>query len=341
MTDENAGGEIIVYRTDDGASRVQLRAIDGSVWLTQAQMAELYGTSVPNIAQIIRRVVADSEVSEATINSELMVRSEGERQVRRDVLTYNLDMILAVGYRVTTPRAVQFRQWATTVLREYLVKGFAMNDEQLKGADTVDYFDELLERIRDIRASEKRFYQKVRDLFAQTSADYDRNSDVAREFFATIQNSLIYAVTGKTAAEVIVARMDASAPNAGLTTWKGNRVRKVDITIAKNYLTAEEIDDLNRITTRFLDFAEDRARRQEQLTMATWAGQTKRFLEFDERPVLNGPGKVSHAAMEKSTGERYAAFDADRRQVEAHDADAQHFDEVERIVHELTEGDPS
>jgi hypothetical protein len=335
---ENEGGEVIVYRTDDGASRVQLREVNGSVWLTQAQMAELYGTSVPNIAQIIRRVVADAEVSEATINSELIVRPEGDRQVRRDVLTYNLDMILAVGYRVTTPRAVQFRQWATTVLREYLVKGFAMNDEQLKGADTVDYFDELLERIRDIRASEKRFYQKVRDLFAATSADYDGNSAVAREFFATIQNSLIYAVTGRTAAELIVSRMDESAPNAGLTSWKGSRVRKADITIAKNYLKVSEIDELNRITTRFLDFAEDRSRRQEQITMAAWAAQTKRFLEFDERPVLGGPGKVSHSAMEKSTGERYATFDAGRRKHEARRADDDHFNEVERIVSELTEG---
>lgn len=309
MTEDRTGGEIIVYRTDDGASRVQLRAVNGSVWLTQSQMADLYGTSVPNIAQIIRRVLADSEVDEATINSELIVQSEGERQVRREVLTYSLDMILALGYRVTTPRAVQFRQWATTVLREYLVKGFAMNDEQLKGADSVDHFDELLERIRDIRASEKRFYQKVRDLFAQTSADYNGNSAVASEFFATIQNSLIYAVTGKTVAELIVDRMDAAAPNAGLTTWKGNRVRKADITIAKNYLASGEIDELNRITTRFLDFAEDRSRRQEQITMATWVAQTKRFLEFDERPVLSGPGTISHSAMEKSTGGRPAGDD--------------------------------
>ena len=200
-------------------------------------------------------------------NSEFLVHTEGGREVRREVLTYNLEMILAVGYRVTTPRAVRFRQWATTVLREYLVKGFAMNDEQLKGADAVDHFDELLERVRDIRASEKRFYQKVRDLFA------------------TIQNNLIFAVTGKRAAKLIVDRMDAAAPNAGLTTWKRNRFRKADITIAKNYVAAKETDELNRITTRFLDCVGDRSRRQEQITMATWGAQRKHFLEFDERAV--------------------------------------------------------
>ncbi|MGL4339905.1 MAG: virulence RhuM family protein [Rhodoglobus sp.] len=335
MTGEQGSGKIIVYHSEDGVSRVMLRAENGSVWLTQAQMAELYGTSIPNIVQIIRRLLAEREVDDATINSELIVRTEGQRRVRRELLTYNLDMILAVGYRVTTSRAVQFRQWATTVLREYLVKGFAINDEQLKGAETADYFDELLERIRDIRASEKRFYQKVRDLFAQTSADYVGSSPVAREFFATIQNTLLFAVTGHTAAELIVSRMDAAAPNAGLTTWKGARVRKADIAVAKNYLTSDEIGELNRITTRFLDFAEDRSRRQEQITMAQWASQTKRFIEFDERPLLSGPGTVSHAAMERSTSQRYEKFDADRSERETREADDDHYAEIERIVDSL------
>ncbi|WP_327033749.1 RhuM family protein [Micromonospora ureilytica] len=213
MTDPT--GELILYRADDGGSVVQLRAAKGTVWLTQAQMAELYGTSVQNIGQIVFRVLADEEVTEATINSELIVRVEGTRQVRREVKVYNLDMILAVGYRVTTPRAVQFRQWATTVLSEYLVKGFAMQDERLKDVAAADYFDELLERIRDIRASEKRFYQKVRDIFATTSADYSGASDTAKTFFATIQNKLLYAVTGQTAGELLVKRADAESPTMG------------------------------------------------------------------------------------------------------------------------------
>lgn len=238
------GGEVIVYRSPDGQSLVQLRAVAGTVWLAQAQIAALYDTSVPNIAQIIRRILEDGEVSTATINSELRVQTEGTRRIRREVKIYNLDMVLAVGYRVTTPRAVQFRQWATTVLREYLVKGFVLDDPRLKDPAGTDYFDELLHRIRDIRASEKRFYQKVRDLFAATSADYDGTSDTAKTFFATIQNKLIFAVTGSTAAELVMRRSDARSPSMGLTTWTGDRIRKSDVVIAKNYLTEPEITGL-------------------------------------------------------------------------------------------------
>jgi len=224
-------GEFILY-TAEGGSQVQLRAVNGTVWLTQSQLAELYGTSLPNITQTIARILDDGEVSEATLNSELIVRQEGSREVRREVKVYNLDMILAIGYRVTTPRAVQFRQWATTVLVEYLVKGFALQDERLKDPAAGDYFDELLERIRDIRASEKRFYQKVRDIFAISSVDYTGSSDVATTFFATIQNKLLYGVTGKTASELVVARSDANAEHMGLTSWKGSRVRKGDVATA-------------------------------------------------------------------------------------------------------------
>jgi hypothetical protein len=203
-----------------------------------------------------------------------------------------LDMILAVGYRVTTTRAVQFRQWATTVLSEYLVKGFAMQDERLKDVAAADYFDELLERIRDIRASEKRFYQKVRDIFATTSADYSGASDTAKTFFATIQNRLHYAVTGQTAGELIVKRADAGSPTMGLTAWRGQQVRKADVTISKNYLTADEISELNRLTTMFLDFAEDRARRRQQILMAEWVQRADAFLTFNERQVLAGAGGI-------------------------------------------------
>ncbi|MDG9673441.1 virulence RhuM family protein [Micromonospora sp. DH14] len=331
MTDP--AGELILYRADDGGSVVQLRATNGTVWLTQAQMAELYGTSVPNIVQIMRRVLADEEVTEATINSELVVRFEGGREVRREVKVYNLDMILAVGYRVTTPRAVQFRQWATTVLTEYLVKGFAIQDERLKDVTAADYFDELLERIRDIRASEKRFYQKVRDIFATTSADYSGASDTAKTFFATIQNKLLYAVTGHSAGELMVKRADAESPTMGLTTWRGPQVRKADTTISKNYLTADEISELNRLTTMFLDFAEDRARRRQQILMAEWVQRADAFLTFNERQVLAGAGGISSAAAEAQVGQVYADYDNRRRALQAEEARRQE----ERDLAELLE----
>ncbi len=323
------GGEVIVYRSPDGQSLVQLRAVAGTVWLTQAQIAALYDTSVPNIAQLIRRILEDGEVSTATINSELRVQAEGTRRVRREVKIYNLDMVLAVGYRVSTPRAVQFRQWATTVLREYLVKGFVLDDPRLKDSAGTDYFDELLHRIRDIRASEKRFYQKVRDLFAATSADYDGTSDTAKTFFATIQNKLIFAVTGSTAAELVMQRSDSRSPSMGLTTWTGDRIRKSDIVIAKNYLTEAEITGLNRLTTMFLDFAEDRAQRRQTTLMTEWVAQTDRFLAFNERSLLAGSGSVSASRMKAVAAERYAEFDERRQAAEAERAEA---DELEDLL---------
>lgn len=332
-----ARGEVILY-TANGGAQVQLRAVDGTVWLTQPQLAQLYDTSVPNIVQIIRRVLADGEVTAATVNSELVVRSEGGRQVRREMRVYNLDMVLAIGYRVTTARAVHFRQWATTVLREYLVKGFALQDERLKDPAAVDYFDELLERIRDIRASERRFYQKVRDIFAATSVDYVSYDPLAKQFFATIQNKLLYAATGRTAAELVTSRADADAPNMGLTSWAGTRVRKADIGASKNYLAKSEISDLNLLTTRFLDFAEDRARRRQQITMAEWVGQTDRFLDFDERPLLTGAGSVSAADAERIVGDQYATYDRRRREVDAQEADTEEtrdLAELARVEREI------
>lgn len=335
-------GELILYRSDDGGAVVQLRAVGGTVWLTQAQMAELYGTSVPNIAQTIRRVLADGEVDEAaTVNSELVVRAEGARQVRRELKIYNLDMVLAVGYRVTTPRAVQFRRWATTVLTEYLVKGFALQDERLKDPGA-DYFDELLERIRDIRASEKRFYLKVRDLFATTSADYDGTSDVARTFFATIQNKLLHAVTGRTAGELIRERCDPASSTLGLTTWTGNRPRKADASVAKNYLTEAEVSDLNLLTTQFLDFAEGRARRRQATSMADWAVQTDRFVEFNEYPVLTGAGSVAHSQVEQIVADRYTDWDTHRRELESERAAADEISDLDALLEverHLTQGE--
>jgi hypothetical protein len=333
-------GELILYRADDGGAVLQLRAVGGTVWLTRTEMADLYGTTPQNVGQIVARVLADGEVGEATRKSEFLVRQEGTREVRRRVDLYNLDMVLAVGYRVTTPRAVQFRQWATTVLTEYLVKGFALQDERLKDPGA-DYFDELLERIRDIRASEKRFYLKVRDLFATTSADYDSTSDTARTFFATIQNKLLHAVTGRTAGELIRERCDPASGTLGLTTWKGNRPRKADATVAKNHLTEAEVSDLNLLTTQFLDFAEGRARRRQTTSMADWAVQTDRFIVFNEYPVLTGAGSVAHSHVEQIVAERYADWDGHRRELESQRSAAEEIHDLEALLgaeRNLTQG---
>lgn len=325
-------GELVVYRSADGRTHVQLRAVEGTIWLTQAQIAELYGTSVSNIAHIMRRVLDDGEVTQATIDSESKTQQEGSRTVRREVKIYNLDMVLAVGYRVTSPRAVHFRQWATIVLREYLVKGFVLDDRRLKDPRANDYFDELLDRIRDIRASEKRYYQKVREVFAAGSVDYDGTSDRARTFFATIQNKLCFAVTGHTAAELVVQRCDPNAPNLGLTTWDGDRVRKKDVDVAKNYLTEPEVSELNRLTTMFLDFAEDRARRRQELRMVDWVTQADRFLVFNEREVLGGPGRVSAMSAKEITAERYAEFEQHRRDEEAERAALEEWDDLRELT---------
>lgn len=325
-------GELILYRSDDGASVVQLRAANGTVWLTQAQIADLYGTSIPNIVQIIGRVLSDGEATDATINSELVVQLEGTRHVRREIKVYDLTMILAVGYRVTTSRAVQFRQWATTVLAEYLIKGFAMQDDRLKDPHAADYFDELLARIRDIRASEKRFYQKVREIFSTTSADYSPTSQTAKTFFATIQNKLLYAVTKHTAGELVVARADAESPSMGLTTWHGRQVRKSDVVIAKNYLTENEVLELNRLTTMFLDFAEDRARKRQQISMAEWMMRTDSFLSFNERGVLTNAGGISASDAEAQVSGVFAQYETRRRQREAEEAQEQEEHDLATLV---------
>lgn len=331
-------GELVLYRTEDGRSQIQMRAADGTVWLTQAQMAELFDTSVQNVNQRITAILDDGELTEATINSELIVRQEGSRLVRREIQVYNLEMILAVGYRVRSPRGVQFRQWATTVLREYLIKGFVLNDERLKDPQGYDYFDELLERIRDIRASEKRFYQKVRDVFT-TSVDYDSGAQVAKDFFATIQNKLVYGVTGRTAAELVIDRADAAKPNMGLKAWKGGVVRKGDVTISKNYLNETEIGTLNILTTQFLDFAELRARRRQTTTMADWIVQTDRFLELNEMPILRGKGSVSHADMQATAAALYAHYDKGRKELETIKAEIEVGNDVQVLAGETVADD--
>ena len=325
-------GELILYQSEDGRSEVQLRAEDGTVWLSQAEMSELFQTTPQNVTQHIKALYEDGELVEAATCKELLqVRFEGDRDVRRSIKLYHLDVILGVGYRVRTIRGVQFRQWATTRLREYLLKGFAIDEARLKGGEQFDYFDELLEKIREIRASEKRFYQKIRSVYA-TSADYDGQSERAQKFFATVQNKMLHATTGRTAAELVCARADTSKPNMGLTAWKGSRVRKVDTTVAKNYLSADEIRDLNRIVTMFLDVAEDRAARRKAMTMADWEVELDRFLAFNDRSVLHDAGTVSHERMERVAAERYEQFDAARKAADDAEANIEYDAELKAIA---------
>lgn len=327
-----SAGELIIYTTEDGRVSMQMRVDGGTVWLTQAEMAELFQSSKQNVSLHIKNILDEGELSEeATVKESLTVQKEGSREVKRHVQLYNLDMILAVGYRVRSPRGTQFRQWATSTLREYLVKGFAMDDQRLKEPGGWDYFDELLERIRDIRASEKRFYQKVRDIYT-TSVDYDSRSDEAHTFFKKVQNKMLWAVTRETAAELISHRADPSLPNMGLTSWKGSRVRKQDVTIAKNYLKQEEIDELNRIVNMYLDYAEDQARRRKSMTMREWEGKLDAFLSFNEREVLTHSGKVKAVVAEALALERFERFDAQRREAERMEADREELKELEQIA---------
>lgn len=307
-------GELILYRTDDGRTDVHLRAADGTVWLTQAEMAALFDTTPQNITQHIRNVYMDGETDEAaTCKDYLHVRQEGGREVHRRVKSYRLELILAVGFKVRSPRGVQFRRWAGAALADYLVKGFLLNDQRLKDPERTDYFNDLLLRIRDIRSSEKRFYQTLRDLFKASSSDYDGTSETARIFFATIQNKLVYAITGRTAAELILERADADDAHMGLTHWLGEQPGKADVLVSKNYLDQHELNQLNRLVTMFLDFAEDRAERRVETRMGDWIKQTDRFLDFNERAILGDAGRVSHLQMETEISARYASFDARRR----------------------------
>lgn len=324
-------GDFIVYQTVDGRTRVELRPVDGTVWMTQAQMAALFDTSSQSVSRHIKNIYTEQELeTDPTIKEFVQVRSEGERQVERAIRYYSLDVVLAVGYRVRSPRGAQFRRWASTILREFLIKGFAIDDERLKDPGGLDYFDELLERIRDIRTSEKRFYQKVRDIFS-TAVDYDSGAAVAKTFFATVQNKMTYSVTGETAAELIIRRADPDSPNMGLTAWSGGRVRKGDVVIAKNYLSHEEVQELNRISSALLDLAEDRAKRRRQTTMADWVQFVDDYLTFTGRDVLENAGSVSRKSMETEVGLRYDSFDDARRQRLAEEAEKDHFAEIEHL----------
>jgi hypothetical protein len=316
--------DLILHTTDDGRSQVKLRAKDQTVWLTQREMAELFDVSADNVGLHLKNIFEDGELSrEATAEDSSVVQTEGGREVRRPVTLYKLEAILAVGYRVRSPRGVQFRRWASSILTEYLTKGFVMDDERLKNPDgRPDYFDEMLARIRDIRASEKRFYQKVRDLFA-LSSDYDKTDQATQVFFATVQNLLIFAVTQKTAAELITARANPADSHFGLLAWKGDKVRKTDIVVAKNYLTEDEIDTLNRLVVIFLETAELRAKGKQETRMAYWKQNVDQIITSNGFPLLTHAGSVSHEQMEARTGELYLQFDQDRKRQEAMAADLQ------------------
>ena len=323
---------LILYTTEDGKSQIKLRAKDQTVWLSQREMAELFDVSTDNVGLHLKNIFSDEELHADSVTEESSVTASDGKNYRTKL--YKLDAILAVGYRVRSPRGVQFRRWASTVLKEFLTKGFVMDDERLKNPDgRPDYFDEMLARIRDIRASEKRFYQKVRDLFA-LSSDYDKTDQVTQQFFATVQNMLLYAVTQKTAAELITARANANDPNFGLLHWKGAQVRKQDILVAKNYLTEDEIDTLNRLVVIFLETAELRTKNRQEIRMAFWQQNVEQIISSNGFTVLSHAGKVSQARMEQQLEPMFLAFDQRRKQQEAAQADKQ--DEAELKALEAT-----
>lgn len=326
---------IIIYRTADGRASVALYAKDGKIWLNQQQMAELFATSKPNISMHISNILKERELNKVSVVKDYLTTAADGKNY--NVVFYSLEMIIAVGYRVRGVRGTQFRQWATEHLTEYLVKGFTMDDERLKNPDgRPDYFDELLLRIRDIRASEKRFYQKVRDLFS-LSSDYDKSDKATQMFFAETQNKLLYAVTHQTAAEIIVGRADASKPNMGLTTWKGTIVRKGDIVVAKNYLVKDEIESLDRLVELFLTSAEERVKGRRDLTIDYWRKNVDNLLTFQEKDILSGKGSISNEEMEARVREVYAMFDTQRRQIEAQQADADDLKMLEDLERSLIE----
>lgn len=310
-------GELLIYPAGEG---IRVLLTGETVWLTQRQMAELYGVSVPTVNEHLAAIYEEREIEpERTIRKFRIVQMEGARSVRRDVDHYNLEAILAVGYRVRSARGTEFRQWATARLSEYLVKGFTLDDEKLKGnRSPIDHFDELLARIREIRASEARVYQRIREIFAM-AVDYREGEQATQRFFAIMQNKVHYAATGLTAAQIVRQRADAALPNMGLNTWKGSRVLKQDVGTAKNYLDAQEIDVLNRITVMFLDQAEFRAMRRQDIRLADWDGFLDKFLRDTELPVLDSAGSVSHAQAKDWADRQYDAF-AERRRLEAEEA---------------------
>jgi len=336
MTSENQS-QIVLYTTPEGDIKIDTILQNETIWLTQSAMAELFGVNVPAVSKHLSNIYEEGELlRKATLSKMETVQNEGGRQVTRKKDFYNLDAIIAVGYRVNSKRATQFRIWATSILKEYIIKGFSMDDERLKNADKWDYFDEWLERIRDIRASEKRFYQKIQDIYT-TAIDYDRLSEQAQLFFKKVQNKMLWAITGKTAAELIESRSNSESPNMGLTSWKGSIVRKQDVATAKNYLNADEIKNLNEIVTMYLDYAERQARQRKTVTMEQWSDKLDAFLEFNEQELLTHAGKVKTEVAKKIAEERYEKFDKNRKIEAAKKADEEDLKELEEIERILSD----
>lgn len=329
-------GQLLVYQGQGADEPLTVRLEGETVWLSQRQLAELYGVTVPNINQHISAIYEDEELlPEATIKKYLIVQNEGSRQVKRLIDHYNLEMILAVGFRVRSRRGAEFRRWANERISEYLVKGFTMDDARLKGqAGVADYFDELLARIRDIRASEARVYLMIRNIFA-LATDYLEDDRQTQLFFSTMQNKMHYAATGMTAAEIVQQRANAELPNMGLSTWKGSRVLKTDVGTAKNYLNKDEIDTLNRITVMFLDQAEFRAQRRQSIRMSDWEGFLDKFIAEVELPVLDHAGRVSHQTAMEYANQQYDAFAEKRRRLAQQKAEQHYIDDLKNTAETL------
>ena len=323
-------GDLILYTTEDNQIKIELKIFDETVWLNQQEIADLFQKAKSTINEHIKNIYLEGELEESTTMQKFGISEFSNKPTNY----YNLDVVLAVGYRVKSHRGTQFRKWATTTLKEYLVKGFIMDSERLKDPQAGDYFDELLERIREIRASEKRVYQKIRDIY-KLSVDYDKDLAKTIEFFKIVQNKTIYAITGKTAAEIINERADHTKPNMGLTAWKGAKVKKLDITIAKNYLQEPEIEDLNRIIVMYLDHAEDMARREKLIYMQDWEDKLNEFLKFTKREVLQNAGKVSHDIAKKLAESEYKKFEEVRLNIEKEKNDDEILKEIELLEERL------
>ena len=326
-------GRILIYQNEKGDTKIDVYFEEETIWMTQKALCELYQVSKSSVSEHIANIFQDGELEpEATVRKFRTVQTEGTRQVTREREFYNLDMILAVGYRVRSHVGIHFRRWASNILTEYMKKGFALNDERLRNPKEfgADYFDELLERIRDIRASEKRVYQKVKEIFA-LSADYDSKSEIAQNFFKSVQNKLEYAATGYTAPEIIARRADAAKDNMGLTSFKGAKVRRSDVTVAKNYMTQEEISTLNLIVNMYLDYAELQAKNRNPMHMADWENRLADFLRFNGREVLEDFGTVKRELAEKLALEQYELFDAHRRALDSADDIDELTADVKRI----------
>ena len=329
----NLSQNIIIYNTVDGKTSVSLLAKSGTVWMNQMQIAELFATSIPNISMHITNIFKENELDKNSVIKDYLTTANDDKNY--NVSHYSLEMILAIGFRVRSKRGTQFRQWANKNLSEYMIKGFIMDDERLKNPDgKPDYFDELLERIRDIRASEKRFYQKVRDLFS-LSSDYDVSDKATQLFYAQTQNKLLFAITAQTVSEIIINRADATLPNMALKSFQGSRVRKQDIYIAKNYLTEDELDSLNRFVVVFLETAELRAKNRQDITMDFWRENIDRIIEFNDKEVLKNNGTISHSQMEKMVEKVYVTFDEKRKKQETIEADFQDLEELKQIEERL------